>query len=202
MNLNKIGVRIEQQLQFLREIDQMKHIYRQTLLLNGSRRENDAEHSWHVAMLAIVLQEHASDTEVDLLRVIKMLLLHDIVEIDAGDTYVYDEQGNLDKEVREQAAAKRIYALLPEDQELELKGLWAEFEQRNTPEAHFAAALDRFQPLLFNYYTEGAIWKTNHITRDQVIKRVKQPIQEGSESLWTYAEELINSAVEKGYLLA
>ncbi|GIO02692.1 hydrolase [Brevibacillus halotolerans] len=202
MNLNQTGVRIEQQLQFLREIDQMKHIYRQTLLLNGSRRENDAEHSWHVAMLATVLQEHASGTEVDLLRVIKMLLLHDIVEIDAGDTYVYDDRGYLDKEARERAAADRIYALLPDDQEVEFKGLWEEFEQRITPEARFAVALDRFQPLLFNYYTEGATWKTNHITRDQVIKRVKQPIQEGSESLWTYAEELINSAVKKGYLLA
>lgn len=156
--MEQVAKRLTQQISFILEIDQLKQIYRQNLILDGSRRENDAEHSWHLAMMAVVLQEYASEP-VDLSRVLQMVLLHDIVEIDAGDTFCYDVQAGLDKHEREQKAAKRIFGLLPSDQGEELKNLWLEFEAGESPEARFAAVLDRLQPFLNNYHTEGGTWR-------------------------------------------
>lgn len=190
--------RLMKQLEFVREIDKAKSVLRRSLLLDRSRRENDAEHSWHLAVMAILLEEHANEP-VDLLKVVKMLLIHDLVEIDAGDTYAYDPEGNRDKEERERRAAERIFGLLPEEQAEEFRGLWEEFEARSTPEARFAAAMDRFQPLMFNSFTEGATWKKHGVTREQVIARNRH-IEEGSRTLWHHAEALIEESVRKGYL--
>ncbi|HEX7064017.1 MAG TPA: HD domain-containing protein [Bacillales bacterium] len=187
------------QIEFIIEIDKLKNIYRQTILMDGSRRENDAEHSWHLAMMAMLLSDYANERGLDLLHTMKMVLIHDLVEIDAGDTFAYDEKGYKDKDEREQQAANRLFQLLPEEQAGEIYGLWREFENCSTPEARFAVALDRFQPLLHNYYTEGASWKKHGIKSSQVLERNKQ-IAEGSKDLWAFAEELIRNAVEKGYL--
>lgn len=190
--------RVRKQMEFLVEIDKLKSIYRRAVLMNRSRNENDAEHSWHLAVMAMVLLEHANES-VDVLRVLKMLLVHDIVEIDAGDVSAYDVAGQADKQERELAAAKRIFGLLPEEQREELFELWLEFEERESAEAQFAAALDRLAPLLHNYQTEGQTWKEHGITLDMVMARNSQ-IAQGSETLWAYAQEIIRESVEKGYL--
>lgn len=190
--------RLVRQLAFLLELDRLKGVLRQSLLLDSSRRENDAEHSWHLALMALVLAEYAAEP-VDLAHAVQLVLVHDIVEIDAGDTYLYDEVGARDKEAREAAAADRIFGLLPGDQGLALRALWAEFEARTTAEARFAAALDRLQPLLHNFHTEDASWKAHGVTRDQVLAKC-QGIASGSPALWDYACELIATAVERGYL--
>ena len=191
--------RLARQMEFILEIDKLKQVLRQTSLADGSRRENDAEHSWHLAVMAVLLAEYAAEPQLDLARVVKMLLVHDVVEIDAGDTYHYDEAGNRDKAEREQAAADRLFALLPADQEAELRGLWEEFEARQTPEARYAAALDRFQPNLLNYRTQGRLWREHGVTSAQVIAR-NCHMAEGAPALWQYAESLIHDAVAKGYL--
>lgn len=191
--------RLLQQIEFIVEIDQLKSVLRKSLLMNRSRNENDAEHTWHLAMMAIVLSEHANEPQLDLLRVLKMLLVHDIVEIDAGDTFAYDIQAHDDKYERESAAAERIFGLLPSDQKEELLGLWQEFEQRQTPESQYAAALDRLQPLLHNYYTEGSSWKKHGVTSDMVLAR-NQHIESGSRELWNLARHIIEQSVQKGYL--
>jgi putative hydrolase of HD superfamily len=192
--------RLREQLLFIREIDKVKLILRQTVILDSSRQENDAEHSWHLATMAMILQEHAAEP-VDLVRVVKMVLIHDLVEIDAGDTFAYDEVGAKDKPERERKAADRIFYLLPDDQAAEVDQLWTEFEARETPESRFAAALDRFQPLFHNYLTEGRAWKKHGIQKAQVIERNRH-IEEGSPELWEYAQEIIDESVEKGYLSA
>ncbi|HET7628532.1 MAG TPA: HD domain-containing protein [Bacillales bacterium] len=191
--------RLNEQMAFLIEVDQLKKVLRQSLLTDGSRRENDAEHSWHLAMMAILLAEHANETKLDLTKVLKMVVIHDIVEIDAGDTFAYDEKGKEDKEEREQRAAQRIFGLLPEDQALELRRLWEEYERRDTAEARFAASLDRLQPLLHNFYTEGAAWKKHGVKSSQVLERA-QAIGDGSRVLGDFAERLIRDAVARGYL--
>lgn len=191
--------KLHQQLQFIVEIDKLKQVFRKARLMDKSRYENDAEHSWHQAMLAFILQEHANE-KVDITRVLKMLLIHDIVEIDAGDTFAYDTKGYEDKEEREMAAAERIFGLLPDEQYQEVYALWREFEERTTAEAKFANALDRFQPLLHNYHTEGFTWKTYGIRAEQVYQRNQHMLQEGSETLWKYAEQLIQESIEKEYL--
>ena len=191
--------RLQRQIQFILEIDKLKSVLRQTWLIDQSRRENDAEHSWHLAVMAVVLAEHARGEGLDLSRVIEMLLVHDLVEIDAGDTFAYDREGNLDKEDRETKAADRIFAILPADQAARLRALWEEFETRRTPEARYAAALDRLQPLMHNYYTEGRAWREHGVTREQVIARNRH-IAEGASALWEFAEGLIDDAVRKGYL--
>ncbi len=191
--------RFKKQLQFIIEIDKLKQIYRRTFIMDSSRTENDAEHSWHLALLVILLSEYAAEQGLDLHRVLKMVLIHDIVEIDAGDTYLYDQQAAQDKAEREQQAADRLFGLLPEDQAQELRELWDEFEARESPESKFAASLDRFQPLLHNYYTKGISWQKHGITSDQVIARCAH-IQDGAPLLWEYAENLIQQAVEQGYL--
>ena len=190
---------LERRIAFILEVDKLKQVFRGTYLLDGSRKENDAEHSWHLALMAILLHPYARDNDIDLLRVIKMLLIHDLVEIDAGDTFRYDEEGNKTKALREQAAADRIFNILPPGQAEEIRALWDEFEAMETPEAKFAAALDRLQPLLHNYHTQGKTWREYGVTADQVIAKNKQ-INEGSETLWRYAEAMIMDAVEKGYL--
>ena len=191
--------RLAKQLSFIIEVDKLKNIYRQTLLMNGKRYENDAEHSWHLGIMAILLSEYAADHNLNLLKVIKMVLLHDLVEIDAGDTFCYDKKAALDKSAREEKAANRIFGILPVDLMSEFRAIWDEFEERKTSEARFAAALDRLQPLLHNYNTQGAAWIAHGVTSDMVIER-NQHIAQGSQELWDYAEKLIKDAVEKGYL--
>lgn len=193
--------RLQKQIDFIIEIDKLKHIYRQTILMDGSRQENDAEHSWHLAVMAIFLSEYAKEADLDLLKVLKMVLIHDLVEIDAGDTFCYDEQGYLDKAEREQKAAARIFKLLPADQAREIRELWEEFEERQTPEARFAAALDRVQPLLHNYHTKGHAWQKHGTTSDKVLERCKY-IGDSSPLLWKYIQKIIQDSVEKGYLKA
>ncbi len=190
---------LEKQIHFIIEIDKLKQIYRRTYLMDSSRTENDAEHSWHLAVMAMLLQEYAEARELDISRVMRMVLIHDIVEIDAGDTYLYDEKAAHDKVEREQKAAERLFGLLPDDQAQEFRALWDEFEEKATPEATFAASLDRFQPLLHNYTTKGKSWKDHNVTSDKVLNRCSE-IRHGSSALWKYAEGLIHQAVEKGYL--
>ncbi len=191
---------MQRQIAFIIEIDKLKNILRQSLVTGGRRRENDAEHSWHLAMMAIVLAEYANEPELDLVRVVQMVLVHDLVEIDAGDTFAYDEKGHEDKSEREQKAADRLFSLLPGDQGRQVMRLWQEFEERRSAEARFAAALDRLQPMLLNYYTEGESWRKHGISRGQVESRNRH-IAEGSETLWAYAKRLIEDAVRSGYLL-
>ena len=191
--------RLQKQMEFIAEIDKIKHVTRKTLLMDGSRHENDAEHSWHLGVMAILLSEYSNEKGLDVLRVLKMVLVHDIVEIDAGDTFCYDERGILDKREREEKAADRIFSILPDDQAREIRGLWEEFEECKSPEARFANSLDRLQPLLHNYRTCGRSWKEHGITRDKVLSRNK-PIQKGSRRLWTYVEQLIEDSVDRGYL--
>lgn len=186
---------------FLLEIDQLKNILRQTHVTDSSRRENDAEHSWHLAVMAIVLEEYANEKNINILHVVKMLLIHDLVEIDAGDTFAYDEKGYEDKEEREEEAAERIFSILPEDQADMIYALWREFEDRETGEARFAAALDRLHPMLLNHQTKGITWQKHDIRKEQVLSRNKT-IAEGSEDLWEYALAVIEDAVENGYLNA
>ena len=191
--------RLAQQIQFIIEIDKLKNILRQTLLTDESRRENSAEHSWHLAMMAILLTEYAPSTDVDLLRVIKMLLIHDLVEIDAGDTFCYDLPANQNKALREVQAANRLFGMLPEKQGIELQELWQEFETQQTTEAQFAAALDRLQPLLHNQQTRGGTWHLHGISRQQVLQR-RSPVKDGGPALWQLVEQAIEDAVAAGYL--
>jgi putative hydrolase of HD superfamily len=190
--------RLQQQLRFLVEIDRLKGVLRRTPLSDGSRLENSAEHSWHIALVATVLAEHAP-AGTDLSRVIRMLLVHDIVEIDAGDTFCYDAGAKQDEAERERLAAERIFALLPEDQAQELRALWEEFTAAETLDAHFANAVDRLQPLLLNVHSGGGSWRTHSITYEQVIARM-QPIRGGLPELWTYVERVVAEGVALGYL--
>ena len=160
--------RLSQQIEFILEIDKLKSIIRRSYIINGQRRENTAEHSWHLAMLAFILHEHANEP-VNLLRVLKMVVAHDIVEIDAGDTFLFDTVGAQDKAAREQAAADRLFGLLPDDQAIELRQLWDEFEAQETTDSRFANALDRLIPLLLNYHSGGRTWQENGITGDRVF---------------------------------
>ena len=187
-----------QQIDFVLEMDKLKSIFRRSYVLGTNRNENDAEHSWHLSLMAIVLSEYAN-TEIDVLQVLKMLLIHDIVEIDAGDTFYYDDKGARDKADREQTAANRIFSILPENQEKEFRCLWEAFEEGQTPEAMFAKSLDRLMPLLHNYHSKGKAWKEHGITQDQVLNKNKH-IAEGSKELWEYAYSIITDAVKKGYL--
>lgn len=191
--------RFEKQLDFILEIDKLKQIYRQNLVTGTNRNENDAEHSWHLAMMAILLSEYASEQGIDILHVIKMVLIHDLVEIDAGDTFAYDEKGYEDKDEREQKAADRLFNLLPADQAEEMMKIWREFEEMETPEAGFAASLDRFQPLLLNYNTDGHTWKKPGVSSEKVFKRI-EPARTQAPQIWEYAIDLIETAIGKGML--
>lgn len=190
--------RLTRQIEFIMEVDKLKSVLRQTVITSKERNENSAEHSWHLALMAVVLAEYANEP-VDLLRVIKMAIVHDLVEIDAGDTFIYDEKGHEDKAEREERAADRIFGLLPGQQESELRALWDEYEAQETPEARFAMALDRLNPMLLNYHTGGPAWKKHGIRADQVVAR-NQRIERGAAPLWEYAREIIREAVDRGYL--
>ncbi|WP_339865869.1 HD domain-containing protein [uncultured Algoriphagus sp.] len=187
-----------QQVAFIKEIDKLKYIQRKTKLFNSDRPENDAEHSWHLAMMTIVLAEH-SDKPIDLLKVVKMVLIHDIVEIDAGDTFIYDSTKNHTNTEEELLAAKRIFGLLPKEQAEEFIAVWEEFEAGETDEAKFAKAMDRFEPLLQNTSNNGGTWAEFDVPYQKVYDK-KKAIKQGSEAIWSYAENLINESVEKGIL--
>lgn len=188
--------RLEQQLNFLLEMDKLKSVIRQTYLADGSRKEDDAEHSWHLAMMAFILAEYANEP-IDVLKTMKMVMLHDVIEIDAGDTYAYDTAGNATKRVRELAAADRIFALLPADQAAEFRGLWDEFEAMETMEARFANTLDKVQPLLLNNASGGKSWMEHGVKASQVMGRNART-SEGSEVLWQYVKTLIEENISKG----
>lgn len=191
--------RLEKQIDFITEIDRLKTVLRQTTLLDGSRRENSAEHSWHVALMAVVLAEHADYEDLDIFRVVRMLLIHDIVEVDAGDTFCYDLDGMAEKEEKERLAADRIFGLLPADSAEELRSLWNEFEARETPESKFANALDRFQPVMHNLRTEGNAWRWHEVEKEQVLER-NAVIGEASSGLWDYVKPMIDAAAKRGWL--
>ena len=192
--------RIDKQFDFFREIDKEKFIGRQTYLTDAVRKENDAEHAWHMAIMTILLSEYSNE-KIDVLKTVTMLLIHDLVEIDAGDTYAYDEEGKKTKRAREVAAADRIFGLLPEDQGKKLRELWEEFEAAETAEARFAHGMDHIQPLMLNAATDGKSWMEHKIRLSQVLGR-NQNTAEGSKVLWEYAyQKFIAPNVEKGRLV-
>ena len=191
--------RIDRQFDFIREIDKEKFITRQTFLSDAKRRENDAEHAWHMAIMTLLLSEYANE-EIDVLRVISMLLIHDLVEIDAGDTYAYDAVGGATQHTREEAAAQRIYGLLPEDQGKWLYDLWKEFEAYETPEAKYAHMLDNSQPLFLNNATDGISWVEHGVKKSQIYTRNRRT-GEGAPKICEYMQELIDQHVEKGHVI-
>lgn len=191
--------RFEKQLAFILEADKEKNILRQTHLTGHSRRENDAEHAWHMAMMIYLLKEYSNE-EINVAKAMMMALIHDIVEIDAGDTYAYDTKGLETQKEREQRAAERIFGMLPEDQCDELRALFEEFEACESAEARFARAMDNFQPLLLNHSNGGADWRAHKVTKSKVVGR-QQISNLGSEQIWKYTEELINENVKKGCIL-
>ncbi len=194
-----MNIRLEKQLALVMELDQLKSVLRRTRLLGeNQRRENSAEHSWHTVLMALILEEYSNEP-VDISKVVKMLLLHDIVEIDAGDTFVYDAVALEDQEEKELAAAERLFGMLPSDQGDELKAIWFEFEQAETSEAKFAKALDRIIPMLMNYNNNGQSWQEHGVAKQQVIN-INGRIEQGSAVLWEKAMQIINDAVEKGWL--
>ena len=191
--------RLKKQIEFIIEIDKVKDIYRRTSLFNQKdRRENDAEHSWHISMMALILAEYSNDKAIDMLKVLKMLLIHDLVEIYAGDYFVYTEKIE-EKLEKEKEGAQKIFGLLPEDQKEEYIKIWHEFEEAETPEAKFATVLDRLQPILQNHINSGGTWTEYNITAEKIINRT-QNMKEGSETLWNYVEEIIKENIEKGIL--
>ncbi|MHB9054962.1 MAG: HD domain-containing protein [Paludibacteraceae bacterium] len=186
------------QIQFIKEIDKIKYVFRKTKLINSDRPENDAEHSWHLAMIAIVLSEYANEP-VDMLKVVKMVLIHDIVEIDSGDVFMYDTTKNHDNFDEEFKAARRIFGILPEKQAEEFINLWVEFEEMKTMESKFARTVDRLEPLLQNASNNGGTWAEFDVRYQKVIEK-KNIIKEGSEEIWKFAEKLINESVDIGIL--
>lgn len=190
--------RLQAQLAFILEADQLKQVIRRSYLVDASRLENAAEHSWHLALMALVLHEHANE-QVSLLRVLKMVTVHDLVEIDCGDTYLFDDNAQLGKVEREEQAAARLFGLLPADQAQELYAIWEEFEARETADARFANALDRLIPLLHNYHSGGLSWQEHGIHSQQVRDRLAS-IDMGSAGLWSYAQSIIEAAVAEGIL--
>lgn len=179
--------RLDRQFDFFREIDKEKQIGRQTYLADGTRKENDAEHAWHMAIMTLLLSEYANE-KIDVLKTISMLLIHDLVEIDAGDTYAYDDAGKKTQALREAKAAERIYGLLPEDQAKRMHGLWLEFEAQETPEAKFARTMDHIQPMMLNDASGGRSWLEHGVHLSQILRR-NERTADGSEKLWEYARE-------------
>ncbi|EPZ5900426.1 HD domain-containing protein [Vibrio fluvialis] len=193
--------RMQQQLSLVLELDRLKSVLRRTRVKCAEGRlENSAEHSWHVAMMALLMQEHANEP-VDINRVIKMLLMHDMVEIDAGDTFVYDTAASAEQAQKELAAAERLFELLPTEQGEELFCLWREFEAAQSADAKFAKALDRLIPMMLNYHNQGQSWMENGVSRQQALT-VNRRIDEGSHALWEYAQQMIEHATEQGWLKA
>jgi putative hydrolase of HD superfamily len=193
--------RLDQQLSFILEIDKLKTILRQTPISGAVRRqENDAEHSWHIAVMAMLLCEYAAEA-VDVSRVMRMLLIHDMVEIDAGDTFAYDAAGYSDKEERELRAAERLFGLLPSEQAAEFRGLWDEFEAAASAESRYANALDRIQPLLLNSLTGGGSWRNHQVTRAQVLTRM-EPVRTGTPELWEVVLRIVDDASARKWLVS
>jgi putative hydrolase of HD superfamily len=190
---------LERRIRFALEADRLKAVTRRTRLVDGSRHENSAEHSWHLAVLAVLLTD-AAPAGVDTERVVRMVLLHDVIEVDAGDTFAYDGAANVGREEREQVAAARLYGLLPAPQGDELRALWEEFEAGDTPDARFAVALDRFQPLLLNFHGGGGSWLAHGITRAQVMRRMA-PIERGAPALWPLVLHTVDRAVAAGWIV-
>ncbi|MBV8216100.1 MAG: HD domain-containing protein [Verrucomicrobia bacterium] len=190
-----IPERLRWQLQFILEIDRLKSVLRRSYLINIDRHENSAEHSWHLAVAAMVLAEHANE-KIDVSKVVRLVLVHDLVEIDAGDTFIYDDAANVGKPAREQEAANRLFGLLPEEQAQSFMALWREFEDRQTSEAKFAFALDRLMPILHNVFTQGGSWKEHGIRQEQALTK-NRPIEDGSQVLWQAAESLITQTLAK-----
>ncbi len=191
--------RFEKQLAFVLEADKEKNILRQTHLSGHGRRENDAEHAWHMAMMIYLLKEYSNE-EFDIAKAMMMALIHDVVEIDAGDTYAYDAKGLKTQKEREERAAERIFGMLPEDQRDELRALFEEFEACESAEARFVKVMDNFQPLLLNHSNGGADWREHEVTKSKVVGR-QQTSSLGSEKIWEYTEKLINENVKKGNIL-
>ena len=191
--------RLEQQLSFIIEVDKVKNIFRQTYLSDKNRKENDAEHSWHIALMALLLKEYA-DESVDVLKVMTMVLIHDLVEIDAGDTYAYDEAANQTKRQRELAAADRIFGILPEDQGRSFRELWDEFEAYETADAKYAHLLDNLQPLLLNNAADGIAWLEHGVKKSQIYKRNAR-IEETSPVIWDKMKEIVQRHIEKGNVI-
>jgi len=189
--------KLKKQIDFIIEIDKIKSVIRKTKLFDGTKYENDAEHSWHICMMAIILQEYSNE-KIDILKVLKMLLIHDLVEIDAGDYLVYTDK-NIEKNKMEKKAAKRIFSILPDEQKNELTCLWEEFELKETPEAKFAFALDRLEPVMQNYYNKGTTWKEHNIKYDRIVE-VNCKIEDGSSGLWQYAKTIIEEVKKSGVI--
>lgn len=187
-----------QQVAFIHEIDKLKYIQRKTRLFNSDRRENDAEHSWHLAMMALILAEHSNEP-VDILKVLKMLLIHDLVEIDSGDVFLYDTIVNHDNTEAERKAAERIFGLLPAKQAEEFTAIWEEFETGDTAEARFARSMDRFEPILQNVSNQGGTWTEHNVPYSTVMEKTRK-IEHGSKMIWDFTETLIDDSVLKGYI--
>ena len=192
------GHRLKQQIAFIERLDHLKQVLRQNLVMDESRRENSAEHSWHIASMALVLAEYAPQ-QVDQQQVLKLLLLHDVIEIEAGDTFCFDLEGNRDKLERERRAAEQVFGLLPEDLAVEFRALWDEFEAGESAEARFANALDRFQVLLQNFNTRGGTWRIHGIEKARVVQRML-PIRDGAPALWPVVESYLEEACASGIL--
>ncbi|MDT8419727.1 MAG: HD domain-containing protein [Desulfuromonadales bacterium] len=190
--------RLKQQIAFIERLDHLKQVFRQNLVMDESRRENSAEHSWHIASMALVLAEYAPP-QVDQLQALKLLLLHDVIEIEAGDTFCFDLEGNRDKLERERLAAEQLFGLLPEDLAAEFRSLWDEFEAGESPEARFSNALDRFQVLLQNLNTRGGTWRIHGIEKARVVQRML-PIRDGAPALWPVVEHYLEEACASGIL--
>ncbi|MDE6034309.1 MAG: HD domain-containing protein [Ruminococcus sp.] len=193
-----IDEKLKKQIEFMLELDKMKNLYRQTYVLHEDRKENDAEHSWHIAMMAFLLADYA-EPDTDIFKVMKMLIIHDVVEIDAGDTYCYDYEGYKSKAEREEKASQRIFGILPEEQKNEFYSLWREFEDGLTPEAQFAGLLDRLQPIILNYSRNGISWQEHAVKAEQVRERTRH-FADVSPELYELIDNIVNDATLKGYL--
>lgn len=192
--------RLEKQFEFCLEVDKEKSIKRQTLQSDGITKENDAEHAWHMALMSLLLSEYSNE-EIDLLKTISMILIHDVVEVDAGDTYAYDEVSKQTQREREEKAADRIFGLLPDDQRDKFRALWEEFEAGETPEAKFARTMDNIQPTMLNNATDGQMWLKNKVKLSQILSRNKNT-PKGSQKLWEYSyNNFIQPNVEKGRII-
>lgn len=192
--------RLKKQFAFFQEIDKEKEIFRQTYLADASRKENDAEHAWHMAIMTVLLSEYANE-EIDVLKTVTMLLIHDIVEIDAGDTYAYDPEGKKTQKERERKAADRIFHLLPDDQADKMYELWEEFEAQQTPEAKFARTMDNIQPMMLNDASNGLSWDEHQVKLSQILKR-NERTADGSEQIWEYAkEEFLQKNIQAGHII-
>ena len=192
--------RLKKQFAFFQEIDKEKEIFRQTYLADASRKENDAEHAWHMAIMTVLLSEYANE-EIDVLKTVTMLLIHDIVEIDAGDTYAYDPEGKKTQKERERKAADRIFHLLPDDQADKMYELWEEFEAQQTPEAKFARTMDNIRPMMLNDASNGLSWDEHQVKLSQILKR-NERTADGSEQIWEYAkEEFLQKNIQAGHII-